>query len=85
MASILENPNGTFKIRVYCGENEKGRPIVRTKTYTPSHPNLSYAKLTKEVREYAAKFEEEIKALSGNALINPTLARFAVNIPKSYH
>lgn len=77
MASILENPNGTFKIRVYCGENEKGRPIVRTKTYTPSHPNLSYAKLTKEVREYAEKFEEEIKELSGNALINPTLAQFA--------
>ncbi len=76
MASIFENPNGTFKIRVYCGSDSTGRPIMKTKTYTPSNKNLSYAKLTKEVEEFAAKFEEEVKTLSNTALENPPLSDF---------
>ena len=77
MASIFENPNGTYKIRVYCGSDSSGRPIMKTKTYTPSQRNLSYAKLTKEVEEFAAKFEEEVKTLSNAALENPSLLEFA--------
>ena len=77
MASISRNPNGSYKIRVFCGENKEGKQIVRTKTYTPSDPNLSYAKLTKEVQEAADAFEKEIRAASPRALENITVKQFA--------
>lgn len=77
MASISRNPNGSYKIRVFCGENKEGRQIVRTKTYTPSDPNLSYAKLTKEVQEAADAFEQEIREASPRALENITVKQFA--------
>ena len=77
MACITENPNGTFKIRVYCKNQNSGRFVNKSMTYTPSDPNLPYGKLAKEVEAAAEKFEQEVKEASANAMENITLRKFS--------
>ena len=77
MACITENPNGTFKIRVYCKNQNSGRFVNKSMTYTPSDPNLPYGKLAKEVEAVAEKFEQEVKEASANAMENITLRKFS--------
>ncbi len=44
MPSVTDKPNGKCVIRVFCGTDEFGKKIVKSKTFTPSSPNLPYSK-----------------------------------------
>ena len=68
MASIIPKSNGTYLIRVSCGLDESGKQITRSKTFKPSKPNLSYQRLNKEIDQFVAEFELEVK--SGGNCVN---------------
>lgn len=68
MASIIPKPNGTYLIRVSCGLDGSGKQITRSKTFKPSKPNLSYQRLNKEIDQFVADFELEVK--SGKTSVN---------------
>ena len=61
MASVIPKPNGTYLIRVSCGLDGSGKQITRSKTFKPSKPNLSYQRLNKEIDQFIAEFELEVK------------------------
>lgn len=61
MASVIPKPNGTYLIRVSCGLDGSGKQITRSKTFKPSKPNLSYQRLNKEIDQFIAAFELEVK------------------------
>ena len=61
MASIIPRQNGTYLIRVSCGLDESGKQITRSKTFRPSKPNLSYQRLNREIDQFVADFEMEVK------------------------
>ena len=62
MASVIPKSNGTYLIRVSCGLDGSGKQITRSKTFKPSKPNLSYQKLNKEIDQFVAEFELEVKS-----------------------
>lgn len=62
MASIIPKSNGAYLIRVSCGLDGSGKQIVRSKTFKPSKPNLSYQRLNKEIDQFVAEFELEAKS-----------------------
>ena len=62
MASVIPKSNGTYLIRVSCGLDSSGKQITRSKTFKPSKPNLSYQKLNKEIDQFVAEFELEVKS-----------------------
>lgn len=62
MASVIPKSNGTYLIRVSCGLDGSGKQITRSKTFKPSKPNLSYQRLNKEIDQFIAEFELEVKA-----------------------
>ena len=68
MASIIPKSNGTYLIRVSCGLDGSGKQITRSKTFKPSKPNLSYQRLNKEIDQFVAEFELEVK--SGGNCVN---------------
>ena len=68
MASIIPKSNGTYLIRVSCGLDGAGKQITRSKTFKPSKPNLSYQRLNKEIDQFVAEFELEVK--SGGNCVN---------------
>lgn len=59
MASITEKPNGTYLIRVYCGTDDTGKQIFKSKTFRPSKRNLPYTKLNKEMNDFIKTLECE--------------------------
>ena len=61
MASVIPRQNGTYLIRVSCGLDESGKQITRSKTFRPSKPNLSYQRLNREIDQFVADFEMEVK------------------------
>ena len=79
MANITPKANGTYLIRVSCGLDSSGKQIVRSKTFKPSKPNLSYQKLNKEIDAFVAQFKEEVSSEKGVVRFDKmTLADFAV-------
>lgn len=60
MANITPKANGTYLIRISCGLDGAGKQIVRSKTFKPSRPNLSYQKLNKELDAFIEQFKEEL-------------------------
>ena len=60
MANITPKANGTYLVRISCGLNSAGKQIVRSKTFKPSRPNLSYQKLNKEIDAFVEQFKEEL-------------------------
>ena len=75
MASITPKPNGTYQIRISCGLDSSGKQIMKSKTFRPSKPNLSYQRLNKEIENFIAAFEEETK--SESPTLRPDKMRFA--------
>ena len=63
MANITPKANGTYLIRISCGLDSAGKQIVRSKTFKPSRPNLSYQKLNKEIDAFVEQFKEELDIL----------------------
>lgn len=61
MASIVQKPNGTYLIRIFCGTDENGKVISRARQFTPSRPDLPYPKLNREIEEFTKQFEKEAK------------------------
>lgn len=59
MAGIVER-NGSFRITVYHGFDDKGNRKRYTTTFTPEQ-NLTPKKKIKAAEEYARKFEEKIR------------------------
>lgn len=59
MASITEKPNGTYLIRVYCGTDDTGKQIFKSKTFRPSKRDLPYTKLNKEMNDFIKTLECE--------------------------
>lgn len=60
MANITPKANGTYLVRISCGLDSAGKQIVRSKTFKPSRPNLSYQKLNKEIDAFVEQFKEEL-------------------------
>jgi len=69
MASVTEKNNGKCVIRVFCGTDEHGHKVVKSKTFTPSSPNLSYSKYHKELTHFTKLFEEECQDLIEKGLL----------------
>ena len=61
MATIKEKANGCYQIRVFCGRDDCGRQIFKSKTFRPSKKNLPYQKLTKEINDFVKAFEDELR------------------------
>lgn len=70
MASVTEKSNGKCVVRVFCGNDDYGRKVVKSKTFTPSSPNLSYSKYHKELTHFTKLFEEECQELIEKGLLN---------------
>ena len=69
MASVTQKDNGNFIIRVFCGRDEGGNKIIKSKIFKPSSPNLSYSKLQKELSNCVRLFEEECATLIENGCV----------------
>ena len=65
MTCITENPNGTFKIRVYCKNQNSGRFVNKSMTYTPSDPNLPLRKTGKGCRSRRREIRAESQGSIG--------------------
>ncbi len=65
MATVIERPNGTYLIRIYCGRDGTGKQVIKSKVFTPSRPGLTYSKLKREVDDFTKKFEAEVAASCG--------------------
>ncbi len=74
MASITPRANGTYLIRVSCGTDSSGKQIIKSKTFKPSKPNLSYQRLNKEIDMFVASFEIEAQ---NDSNIHPEKITFA--------
>ena len=61
MANITPKGNGTYLIRISCGSDSSGKPIIRSKIFKPSKLKLSYQRLNKEIDDFVRSFEEEIE------------------------
>lgn len=61
MAAITEKENGTYLVRVYCGRDDCGKQVFKSKTFRPSKRNLPYHKLTAELNNFVKLFEDELK------------------------
>ena len=70
MPSVTDKPNGKCVIRVFCGTDEFGKKIVKSKTFTPSSPNLPYSKYHKELTHFTKLFEEECQEMIQKGLLN---------------
>ncbi len=66
MASVTQKDNGTYIIRVFCGRDEYGNKIIKSKIFKPSSPSLSYSRLQKELTHSIKLFEEECASLIEN-------------------
>lgn len=64
MANITNNGNGIFRIRVFIGEDEKGKKIFKSTNYKPK--GRTQKQIEKEVQQYALDFEKRV--LSGDYL-----------------
>lgn len=60
MASIKER-NGSYQITISCGRDIYGKKLIETRTFTPDAA-LTPKKKEKAVREFAQKFEEQVKS-----------------------
>lgn len=69
MPSVTDKPNGKCVIRVFCGTDEFGKKIVKSKTFTPSSPNLPYSKYHKELTHFTKLFEEECQEMIQEGLL----------------
>lgn len=58
MATIKRNENGTYKITVSAGRDQKGKQIRKYMTYTPT--TTSSRSINKEVQQAAAEFEARV-------------------------
>ena len=70
MPSVTDKPNGKCVIRVFCGTDEFGKKIVKSKTFTPSSPNLPYSKYHKELTHFTKLFEEECQEMIQQGLLS---------------
>lgn len=70
MPSVTDKPNGKCVIRVFCGTDEFGKKIVKSKTFTPSSPNLPYSKYHKELTHFTKLFEEECQEMIQEGLLS---------------
>ena len=61
MATITEKENGTYLVRVFCGRDDSGKQIFKSKTFRPSKRNLPYHKLTSELNNFVKAFEDELR------------------------
>lgn len=61
MATITEKENGTYLVRVFCGRDNSGKQIFKSKTFRPSKRNLPYHKLTTELNNFVKAFEDELR------------------------
>ena len=57
MASIVQKPNGTYLIRIFCGTDENGKVISRARQFTPSRPDLPYHALPLSQKQERIFFE----------------------------
>lgn len=87
MAYIKERGNNTYLVRISLGLDEFGKGIQKSKTFHPSSPNLSKAKIKKELDLFVAMFEAEEASLKTASLekvqndppsidLSPTFAEF---------
>lgn len=78
MANVTPRPNGTYLVRVSCGKDEFGKPLVRAKTFKPSKQGLSFARRQKELDAFIQEFEKSI--LNGeyqDKKASPTIEKFS--------
>ncbi|MDD7180510.1 MAG: hypothetical protein SPF67_03575, partial [Eubacteriales bacterium] len=68
MAYIKERGNNTYLVRISLGLDEFGKGIQKSKTFHPSSPNLSKAKIKKELDLFVAMFEAEEASLKTASL-----------------
>lgn len=61
MATITEKENGTYLVRVYCGKDNSGKQLFKSKIFRPSKKNLPYHKLTSELNNFVKAFEDELR------------------------
>ena len=80
MANYTER-NGTFRIRVSCGYDVRGRQIMKSKTYRPK-PGMSDKAIQKELQRQIVLFEEECK--QGQEVISSKFETFAELWLKDY-
>lgn len=70
MASITQKENGTYLIRVYCGQDESGKQVTKSTIFRPSKKNLPFPKLSKEINDFIKSFEDEVKEQMLNNQLN---------------
>jgi integrase len=66
MATITERENGTYLVRVFCGRDNCGKQIFKSRTFRPSKRNLPYHKLTNELNHFVKTFEDELREMAIN-------------------
>lgn len=70
MASVTKKSNGRYIIRVFCGTDEYGKKIIKSRTFVPSSKNLSFSKLHKELDFCTKIFEEECQEMIESGRFN---------------
>ena len=63
MAHIDKRPNGSYRIKVFCGYSADGKTQkTQSMTWRPSRPNMTEKQIEKALNKAAFDFEEKCRS-----------------------